>query len=175
MNSTVVMTVIGRDQPGLVEAVSAVIEKHRGNWEESQMAHLAGQFAGILKVDLPNSALADFKKDLATLESQGLTVHVTEEGAAEDDSDQGSRVSLELVAHDQPGIVHRISQILATQGINVETFESHCESAPWSGERLFKAQVELRIPEDSAIESLRTELEKIADELMVDFSLRQAV
>ena len=175
MNLPVVMTVIGRDQPGLVEAVSAVIEKHQGNWEESQMAHLAGHFAGILKVELPAANLAGFKGDLTTLESRGLSVHITDEESPGKKTDQGSKITLELVAHDQPGIVHRISQVLATHQINVETFESHCESAPWSGERLFKSLIELRIPDDSTIEKLRADLEKIAEELMVDFNLRQAL
>ena len=50
MRSQLVLTVIGRDRPGLVEAIASQIAKHGGNWEESRMAHLAGKFAGILRI-----------------------------------------------------------------------------------------------------------------------------
>ena len=49
MNS-LVLTLIGPDRPGLVERVSDVVASHGGNWLESRMAHLAGQFAGKLDI-----------------------------------------------------------------------------------------------------------------------------
>ena len=53
-----VLTLIGPDRPGLVEAVAEVIAGHGGNWLESRMAHLAGQFAGILRVEVPGAQVA---------------------------------------------------------------------------------------------------------------------
>jgi len=175
MNIPVVMTVIGRDQPGLVEAVSALIEKHHGNWEESRMARLSGQFAGILKIDLEESRLTAFQTDSAALKSRGLSVVVVDHTEPVPNDEPGRQVQLDIVGHDQEGIVHRISQTLAAHKINVESFESNCESAPWSGEKLFKANIELRIPDQLNIEALRSDLEKIAEELMVDFTLNQSL
>lgn len=169
------MTIIGQDQPGLVEAVSAIIEKHRGNWEESRMARLSGQFAGILKIDLDESRLEAFQTELDTLNSRGLHVVVVNHAEPAPTPAQGHQVSLDIVGHDQEGIVHRISHTLAAHKINVESFESHCESAPWSGETIFKAKVELRIPAELNMDALRSDLEKIAEELMVDFTLNQAL
>ena len=48
-----VLTLIGPDRPGLVEAVAQPIAANGGNWLESRMAHLGGKFAGILRVDVP--------------------------------------------------------------------------------------------------------------------------
>ena len=48
-----VLTLIGADRPGLVESLAKRVAAHRGNWVESRMAHLAGQFAGILRVEVP--------------------------------------------------------------------------------------------------------------------------
>ena len=47
-----VLTVIGADRPGLVSAVSAPVERHGGSWQQSQMARLAGEFAGIVLVSV---------------------------------------------------------------------------------------------------------------------------
>ena len=49
---SLVMTVIAPDRPGLVEALAATVASHQGNWVESRMAHLAGQFAGILHIEV---------------------------------------------------------------------------------------------------------------------------
>ena len=175
MNIPVVMTIIGPDQPGLVEAVSAIIEKHHGNWEESRMARLSGQFAGILKIELAESRLKNFQTDLAALKRQGLNIVLVDHSEPPQSAPEGHRISLHLVGNDHEGIVHRISQTLAAHGINVESFESDCESAPWSGEKLFKATAELRTPTPFDIEALRSDLEELAGELMVDFTLNQSL
>ncbi|RLM48637.1 glycine cleavage system protein R, partial [Halobellus sp. Atlit-31R] len=48
-----VLTVIAPDQPGLVDRIAQCIATHGGNWLESRMSRMAGQFAGILKVAVP--------------------------------------------------------------------------------------------------------------------------
>ena len=174
------MTVIGQDQPGLVEAISAAVDQHQGNWEESRMARLAGQFAGILKIEIEPSQLSCFKTALEALTAKGLNVHIVDQADSNTtleaaNTETGRRIKLELVGNDQEGIVHRISSTLAAHKINVESFESHCESAPWSGEKLFKATAELTAPPDMNTEALQSDLEKIAAALMVDFTLNQSL
>ncbi len=45
-----VLTVIARDRPGLIKDLSETIAMHGGNWVDSSMARLGGEFAGILRV-----------------------------------------------------------------------------------------------------------------------------
>jgi len=52
VNVSLVLTVIGPDRPGLVESLSQAIAQQEGNWLESRMARMAGQFAGILRVNI---------------------------------------------------------------------------------------------------------------------------
>ena len=52
MARALVLTVIGKDQPGLVEALSDLIAQHEGNWDESRMARLAGHFAGVVQIHI---------------------------------------------------------------------------------------------------------------------------
>src|SRR4249919_3634570 len=104
-----VLTLIGDDRPGLVDAVAAIIAAHDGSWLESRMTHLAGKFAGILRAELPASQAAAALKALAGLESRGLRV-VAETGeraasgpAAGEPGDRA--MQLDLVGLDRPGIV----------------------------------------------------------------------
>jgi glycine cleavage system regulatory protein len=44
--TSLVLTVIGPDRPGLVEALAETIASYGANWLESRMSHLEGWFAG---------------------------------------------------------------------------------------------------------------------------------
>ena len=71
---SLVVTVIGKDRPGLVESVSAAVEAHGGSWVESRMSRLAGQFAGILRVSVPAANVDALTEALEALRSDGLRV-----------------------------------------------------------------------------------------------------
>ena len=80
-------------------------------------------------------------------------------------------VQLELVGQDRPGIVREISRVLATQGVNVEELATECVAAPTTGQMLFRASAQLRLPAGVTQDSLRTALEAVAADLMVDIDL----
>lgn len=164
------MTIIARDRPGLVDLIAATIAEHDGNWLESRMAHLGGQFAGILRVHVPDHREVALMDALRGLEAHGLTVVVHADREPRPDSAIQPGALLEIVGQDRPGIVRQISHALATFGVNVEELQSQCSSAPMSGETLFKARVQLRLPSGTAANELRKALEQIAADLMVDVS-----
>ena len=70
--ASLVVTILGKDRAGLVDSVSGAIAQHGGNWEESHMAHLAGQFAGIVLVTVPDGQADDLTEALEALEAGGL-------------------------------------------------------------------------------------------------------
>jgi len=164
------MTIIGPDRTGLVESVARVVAAHGGNWLESRMCRLGGEFAGILRVELPT----DRKQSLldALNQIRGLTVVVRPDAAAPV-ATLGRSVRMEVVGHDRPGIVREITSALARAGVNVEEFSSECTSAPMSGETLFKATARLQLPERCDLGALKKDLEKIAADLLVDVSFAE--
>jgi glycine cleavage system regulatory protein len=172
MNRLLVMTVIGRDRPGLVESVANLVTNHAGNWLESRMSHLGGQFAGILRVEIPEGQLNAFTAAIPTLEAQGLSVLVQPD-PAEPGVHPVRLTTIEIIGQDRPGIVQQISRTLTAHGVNVEELETECSSAAMTGETLFKARATLGIPASCNTSELRTELEKIAAELIVDVSLAE--
>jgi glycine cleavage system regulatory protein len=171
MDSTdFVLTVMGEDQPGLVEALAASIAAHDGNWLESRMAHLAGKFAGILRVSVPLARAAELGAALATLERRGLRV-VVEPGGRDAGPMRLRPVTLELVGADHAGIVRDVSTVLVRHRVNVEELHTECTTAPVTGEALFTARAQLKLPPGVSIESLRADLEGVANDLMVDLTL----
>ena len=166
----IVLTVIGTDRPGLVELVSRIVAGHGGNWLESRMSRLGGEFAGIIRVEIPAASEPALARDLAALGSQGLTV-VCRSGGNEPAAAARRFAVLDLVGHDRPGIVRDISQALARAGANVEELTTSCESAAMSGEPLFKAAIKIGLPDGCELANIRRELEEIASNLLVDVSL----
>jgi glycine cleavage system regulatory protein len=159
--ASLILTVVGPDRPGLVRALSQAVAASGGSWLESRMARLAGQFAGIVLVEAPESLL----EDLRALESQGLRI-VVQGGAAAETT--GDRLTLEVVGNDRPGIVRDITAVVAAHGINIEELTTGVSSGSFSGELLFKATALLRAPDAAALEAMRAGLERLGNELMVD-------
>jgi glycine cleavage system regulatory protein len=172
MQVPLVMTIIGPDRTGLVESVARVVADHGGNWLESRMCRLGGEFAGILRIELPVEKRQMLLGALQALQGRGLTVVVRPDEAAASVT-QGRQTKLEIVGHDRPGIVREITSALARANVNVEEFYSECVSAPMSGETLFKAVARLQLPDGCDLAALKTELEKIAADLLVDISFAE--
>jgi glycine cleavage system regulatory protein len=165
-----VLTVVGNDRPGLVDALSGAIAEHGGNWEQSSMAHLANKFAGILTVNVADDRVEAISDALRALREDGL-LHVTVEHGRAETPEPRRRLHLDLVGQDHPGIVHDISHALAAEGISIETLETDTRSASMAGGTLFHAKAVLVAPESVAVEQLEEVLEALANELMVDVDL----
>ncbi|WP_409524581.1 glycine cleavage system protein R [Nitrincola sp. MINF-07-Sa-05] len=171
MMTSLVLTVIGPDRPGLVEALSRTIAEHQGNWLESGMSRLAGKFAGIMVAQVPADQSQALITALQALASKGLKVTVE---AGEEVSSEIPRraISLALIGHDRPGIVKEISQALAARHVNVERLTTLLVSGSMSGEQLFQADAQLSVPDGLDLDELQEALESLANDLMVDISLR---
>jgi glycine cleavage system regulatory protein len=171
--ATLVLTVIGNDTSGLVDALAGPIARHGGSWDRSHMARLAGQFAGIVVVSVPDENVTALQASLDGLNAQGLLdVQVAIASSSTEDEPSENLLRLELVGQDRPGIISEISAALATRDVSIVELETNTTSAPMSGELLFEAKATLRVPNELALDQLRETLEDIANELMVDLDLR---
>jgi glycine cleavage system regulatory protein len=170
--ATLVLTVMGDDRPGLVDALAGVVEEHGGNWEQSRMAHLARKFAGILLVSVPDEQAAALHAALDALQTGGV-LHVIVERGGEPQAPGHRRLSLELLGQDRAGIVHDIAHALAERGVSIEELETGTRSASMGGGTLFHAEATLLAPENVPVHELELALEALANELMVNIELAQ--
>jgi glycine cleavage system regulatory protein len=169
--ATLVLTVIGDDRAGLVNAVAQVVARHAGNWERSQMAELAGKFAGIVLVTVPDSSSQALIDDLQPL--RGMLEIQVQSGAVEFDviAPGAEKFRLSLLGTDRPGIVREITDVLAAHQVNIDSLRTETRDAPMSGGRLFEAEAVLEVPAGADLGAIRVALEKLANELMVDIDL----
>jgi glycine cleavage system regulatory protein len=166
-----VLTVSGADRPGLVSAISAAVHAHGASWEHSQLSQLAGRFAGIVLVSVPDGEDDGLVVDLVALEAQGISVSVERTDEPAEEETEPVTYDLELVGADRPGIIAEISALLAAHGVSIEDLVTELVDAPMAGGLLFEARAVLVAPESASAEALREALEELADRLMVDVHL----
>lgn len=172
MQIPLVMTILGKDQLGVVDLVAQTLSEHGANWLESRMSHLGGQFAGILRVTVDSGRSNQLIEALKRLEPRLIVVvHPDEEQQPE--PAEVTYADLEVIGVDRPGIVHQISHALAKHGVNVEELQSECSSAAMSGEMLFRAIARLHIPKACDVEQLEMDLGRIAEDLLIEVSLEE--
>ena len=173
MNISLVITLIGADRQGLVNAIAERAAAAGANWLESSMAQLAGRFAGIVRLDIAESEAGKLEASLRGLEVEGLRLTI-ERGVAQAGGAGLRSLKLELLGHDRPGIVREISSVLARHGASIERMETACESASFSGEPLFRATIDAQLSASASPADLQAALEALANELMVDLKLEAA-
>jgi glycine cleavage system regulatory protein len=174
MKSLLVVTITCPDRPGIVERVTDVVVGHGGNWEESRLARLGGDFAGIVLVSVAKDRADELTKALTSLTNSEMTVAVRGASPKAQATPQGSLCTLRVEGADHEGIVHQISAYLAKQGVNVEGMETEIVAAPMSATPLFHMEAQIAVPATLSINELRKNLQPIADQLGVGIEVTPA-
>ena len=168
MQTSLVLTILGPDRSGLVKSVAEAVKNHQGNWQESRMVRLAGQFAGLAHVTIPTEQAEALTQALNALQADGLQILVQQ--SHDTSSTKLTPLTLELLGQDRPGIIHDITRQLAALNVNIEELESEQRPAPMSSELLFYAQLKLGLPEGISADEVQSAFEAMPDPLMVDLS-----
>lgn len=168
--TTLVLTVVGDDRQGLVAAVADVVVAHGGNWENSELAELAGAFAGIIEVSVAAGRVDELRAALSELNGL-LTVVVHEGDPSKTDAAPPRRFAFRVLGNDHPGIVREVSAALRAQGLSIERMTTHTYDAAMAGGRLFEATIEATVPSSVDVDDVTAALEDLAAEIRVDVTL----
>lgn len=172
MTTHVLISFFSDDRPGVIEELSAAIEAAGGNWLDSQLSRLGGRFAGVLRASCPKARKAELQASLDALMGAGITATITDAGQQPAVSHAQRRLS--VLGPDRPGIVHELTRALHAAGFNVLQLETGVESAPMSGEPLFRALACIELLEESRLDELEWQLEALADRMTLEIDLHPA-
>jgi glycine cleavage system transcriptional repressor len=161
---------IGRDRPGIVAGVTKVLYEQSCNLADCSMTILSGQFAMIMLLEAPDSlTIEDLDQALrpaCTALELSLLINQARDVAGHS---PGRPYVISLYGTDHPGIIYRVASKLAQRQINVTDLMSRIV-----GDGVYTVVLDIDLPEGLNAERLREELKKIAAELEVDLSFRQA-
>lgn len=175
MNSSYIVTFIGDDKPGLVEALARVIAQHEGNWLQSRLSQLSGKFAGLIEINLPTASSEALESALRAMDDNGLSVRVTACNNNGSTALDGQTLTLSVIGPDRPGIVREISAELSRQSFNILTMDSQVSIAPMSSEHLFEAMIDAQAPAGVSPMELSDKLDIIADDMTLDIDIAEQV
>lgn len=167
-----VMTAVGPDRPGVVLEISSMIHRGGGNLEDSRMAVLAGEFALVVLLSGSSEVLRTIQQtsqEVARKLDFRVDFRPTKPKA---DSSAHIPYLLEISGVDQPGIVHRLSEVVAGRGVNVGSLESRLTPAAFSGTEIFSLRAELEVRDEAAVPDLLRQLERVceANQLSLTFN-----
>ena|SRR5437762_2206402 len=163
-----ILTATGPDQVGLVEKISAFITQRGCNIEDSKMAVFYGEFAVIILISGDSRSLAVVAGSYRQIESEtGLSIAIKTPSSRKA-AEFFLPYKLTASCMDHPGIVHQISALLRSLGVNIESMETKTYSAPVSGTPLFQLEADLAVPTRANIAQLRERLDDLQREENID-------
>jgi len=173
MQMEMVLTIMATDRPGIVELLSDIVVRYEGNWVDSAMSRLGGEFAGILRIELDDSKALGLEKALAALGEDGIAIFVRKGNAADElpAAPKGREAYFEVIGQDHKGIVRDVSRVLAKNKVNVDELRTHIFEGSMTGEHMFSAEADIVLPDGLEMEQLCEQLEDLASDLMVDVKM----
>ncbi|MBM7454851.1 glycine cleavage system regulatory protein [Oceanisphaera litoralis] len=163
---TLVATLIGPDKSGLVKQLATLIKQHHGSWQASAMSELAGNFAGIVEIRVPEEHSESLGQALQQLPD--FQVQLLEGKQA---AQSGQQLKLTVTANDRLGIIDEVTEVLNQFNISVKTLKTDSYPAPTTGTMLFEASSMLTLPHGQTLSDLQARLEALSDDLVVDIDL----
>lgn len=171
MSDQMVITALGADRPGIVDELSQVLYSQNLNIEDSRMSSLGGAFAVLLLVTGSKQAIDEFIGNTAQIEAALQMQLLIRASESEKTGDGLVPYQVEVVAMDNPGIVHNLAGFFASRQINIVDLETDCYPAAHTGTPMFSMLLTIGVPAGMSIKKLRAEFLDTCDELNIDATL----
>ncbi|HEX9780935.1 MAG TPA: ACT domain-containing protein [bacterium] len=170
-----IVTVTGRDRPGIVAGVTGALYALGCNLEDSAMTRLEGEFAVMLIFSSPSRMTeAVLRGAFAPIERKlDLTVHVKRLTPRESRAPRakGRAHVISAYGSDRTGIVFRVSEVLARGGASITNLETRRSA---SGRRaLYLLVLQVEVPSANAAGVSRA-LGRLARAMGIDITMRAA-
>lgn len=122
-NKWYMVTLIGKDRPGIVSHVTAALYEGGGNLGETSMMRLGGNFSIMMMVEFAGSS-KELHDVLSTVtESMDLHLHI-DKIDAKLHQHRIPDVRISVYGADRAGIVSKVTTVLAEAGLNILDLES---------------------------------------------------
>jgi glycine cleavage system regulatory protein len=171
MKNYMILFIVGRDRPGIVDDTSMLLYEKGAKIEDSRMAVMGGCFSIMTLFSCSKNQLGDIKKGLKDLKKLGLESSLYE---AEEPNTRPLQAALPLhidvTSMDHPYIVQKIVHILRDHNVNILSLNTQLTQAPLSGSPLFNLSLDAAIPADRPISKVKNELIALAEEINIDLN-----
>ena len=176
--SSLIISAVGTDRPGIVSELTGVITNHGGNIEESRMTRLGSDFTIIMLVMVDSKWEESLVVALQAIKELSITTKGTEPNTVITGENYqvtaGENCQISLSGADNEGIVKVLSKYLAGKSINILEMETHITNAPVTGTPLFNLLAIITIPDNIDLAEIQSDLTLIAQKLGVEIIVNQS-
>jgi len=163
MKQYMILVLVGKDRPGIVDEVSTFLFEKGANMEDSKMAGLGGRFCVLSLFSAAPEHMAEIKERIHELGERGLEVSLHPAEAPPGLGGQGApQLRMQVVAMDHPGIVQKVVRILHDSHVNIQSLTTHVTPAPLSGAPLFDLLLDAQVPEGVSMGTVKERLHALA-------------
>ncbi|PCJ46083.1 MAG: glycine cleavage system protein R [Moraxellaceae bacterium] len=171
MDEHLVISALGTDKPGIINELSKLALGQQCNILDTRMTVLGDAFALIMMVSGGNSAIASLKQVLTTA-ANGLELTISIQSTQpKQRQDTALPYHVEVIAIDNPGIVHEITGFFSNKNINIEEMNTGTYCAAHTGTLMFSLTIEIKIPGNIDISSLKDEFVAFCDDRNLDATI----
>jgi glycine cleavage system transcriptional repressor len=168
------LTAFGKDRPGIVADVTGVLVFVGGNIEDATMTRLGGEFSMMLVTALPaGKSLLQVQKSFRALEKKlGLTIALKSipPALAHHSKEKPAGYMISVYGADHPGIVHSIARALASHQVSITDLQTKV-TGPFH-KPVYVMLLEVQFPDSLDMDELRTELDRLRQDLKVEISMQ---
>ncbi len=169
-----ILSVLGRDRPGIIAAVSGILFETGGNIEAVSQTILQTQFSGTFIVSVPESTTVEAlaEKLQAGLHLMGLDVLIRRIDTAKPLPSLMDAEPFVITTQgpDQKGLVARITAVIARHGVNVTNLQAIFKGGDDPENNIMIYEVD--IPRSIDRQALHNELRQKAEELNLTLNIQ---
>ncbi len=168
------LTVAGKDRPGIISDVTEALFRGGCNLEDISMTILEREFTMMAVVAVPSSQKAKIMKAFEGLKKKGLTCLWSglKGSRKRGESHQPGTRSFIVTAigRDKTGIVYRISRMLARRRLNITDLNSRILGR--EPKVLYALILEVDLPGKFSVAGLEREFKALAKQLGIEITLK---
>jgi glycine cleavage system transcriptional repressor len=164
---------VGRDRPGIVARVSAVLVRHGVNVEDSQMTILRGHFSMVLIVSAPEEVDVEELREELSEAGRELNLEAIALSGVEELDTTGDPLPSHMVTvygADHPGILAAVSAAMAARQVDITDLTTRIIGE--SGAPVYALMMEVALPEGVEVAEIEEALQAVGREQGVDVSVR---
>ena len=166
------ISVVGRDEPGIIAAITKVLYDVECNLADASMSVLNGNFAMVLVVETPKSLDgARLRHELSLITPRFDVLASVQEinRSAVSSASDAERVLVSVYGSDRPGIVHGVTSLIAASGSNIVDMRTQQSS----GERpLYLMSIEVEVAAGLDQKMMKQRLDGLAREFQVEVGVQ---
>ena len=166
--SQIVISALGQDKPGIVNALSKSVLDCGGNIAESRMTRLGDEFALIMLVEGVEDSISTVEKTMQDMNAADALTIITKRTVLKVSQEQCMPYHVNVICMDQPGIVHDITDFIARKKINIEELETSNYAAAHTGTQMFALDMSISIPSSINTSQFKQDILAFCDELNLD-------